>query len=86
MAIKRTKKQKQKTSTRREEILAYSIDEIQIVNKKNSGDKKESFGKVKKVIVSDGFDTSFIFKDILKTLILAVLVVGVLVAYTILGQ
>ncbi|NCN87634.1 MAG: hypothetical protein GW941_01925 [Candidatus Pacebacteria bacterium] len=86
MAIKRTKKQKQQTSLKREETLAYSIDDIKIVNKKKKGNKKEVTSKVNNIGITDGFDTSYVLKDLFKTLVVAVLVVGVLVAYTIFGQ
>jgi hypothetical protein len=89
MAIKRTKRQKQRNSVRREETLAYSIDEIQSTNEItviNKSDKKEIITKVRKIDISSGFDTSYVLKDLSKTLIVTVLVVGVLVAYTIFGQ
>lgn len=86
MAIKRTKRQKQRNSVRREETLAYSIDEIQSVNKNIVSGKKEIITKVKKIDITGGFDTSYVLKDLFKTLIVAVLVVGVLVAYTIFIQ
>ncbi|NCN03751.1 MAG: hypothetical protein GW942_01595 [Candidatus Pacebacteria bacterium] len=89
MAIKRTKKQKLRTSVRREETLSYSIDEIQSVNKKlvvNKGDKKETTTEKINNDLSSVFNQSYVAKDLFKTLIVAVLVVGVLVAYTIFGQ
>lgn len=86
MAGKRTKKQKQKTSVRRTETLAYSISEIKAVAN-ISEEKQEELIKSRKDIVRDSnFDPKFIIRDLTKTVIVTVLVVSVLVAYTIFGQ
>lgn len=86
MAGKRTKKQKQKTSVRRTETLAYSISEIKAVANITE-EKQEELIKSRKSIVRDSnFDPKFVFRDLIKTIIVTVLVVSVLVAYTIFGQ
>lgn len=85
MAVKRTKRQKQQTSLRRAETLSYSINQVKEVN--NSSDKAtKSISRKKPKKSSVSFDTSYILKDLTKTLIVTLLVVGVLIAYTIYGQ
>lgn len=87
MAVKRTKKQKQQIAQRREEILSYSINDISLSNNKESKTSKskssEGSKKVKSLI---SFDTSYVKKDLAKTVVVTLLVVGVLIAYTIYGQ
>jgi hypothetical protein len=85
MAVKRTKRQKQQTSLRREEILSYSINDIDLKSDKENF-KKKNISKIKKVKKLVVFDTSYVLKDLTKTLVVTLLVVGVLIAYTIYGQ
>jgi len=84
MAVKRTKRQKKQTAQKREEVLSYSISDVSLTNNKVSNNSKIKSPKGSKKVKSlMGFDTSYVKKDLAKTIVVTLLVVGVLIAYTI---
>lgn len=86
MAGKKTKKQKKKISSKRTETLAYSITEIKSAIDVPEEKKEELLSSKKNIVKDTNFDPKFVVKDLAKTTLVTVLVVGVLVAYTIFGQ
>ncbi|MDH5533636.1 MAG: hypothetical protein OEX81_04375 [Candidatus Pacebacteria bacterium] len=87
MAVKRTKRQKQQTAQRREEVLSYSMSDVTLSSNNDVKDSEIKLPKQsKKVKKSITFDTSYVKKDLIKTIVVTLLVVGVLIAYTIYVQ
>jgi hypothetical protein len=91
MAKKRTKKQKQQALQNREATLSYSLDEIKTTSPKKIDKKSSAFASAlkkgpstkKKSRGLTNVNNSQVIKDLLKTLVVTVLVLFVLIAYTI---
>lgn len=80
MAIKRTKKQKQQAAVRHDEILSYSLADLKTTGVVSAVGEKQR--QTRNQQLKEIFDPSYLKKDLIKTLVVTTLVVGVLIAYT----
>lgn len=84
MAIKRTRKQKQRSEQRREETLKYSFKDLGAPTAQDASDRSDMprLRSREKINTIPLFNAEYIKKDLLKTVITTIVVVAVLIAYT----
>ena len=80
MAVRRTKRQKQKAEEKRSESIQYSLSDLGNAKNIDTTVKKSKSSKQTK---QDRQKNKYVKKDLFRTLVVTLVVVSVLIAYTI---